>query len=98
MEAAVENLAANAGGETSLGTSDIARTSPIPTGQAKVSGAVLATSTNPLGDVLHSGSAQMGGIAQTVQEAVRPLQGLPEEGLIDGRDTVQQKDKSLMEE
>lgn len=73
---------------------------------AQVATATLESSSNPIKEVMQPGSAQEGGVTTVtggqgqgiVHEAVKPLEGVPSQGLVDGGGKTEQKDKSLMEE
>lgn len=109
MEAAVEQVTAgnvpNVDGTVSTdaqapstGSKD---STPAPTTVAPptpVSAATLQNSTEPMTEVLQTGSAQTTTGPQTVQDAVQPLQGVQSEKLVGAGGETEQKDKSLMEE
>ncbi|GAA6006050.1 hypothetical protein JCM11491_002012 [Sporobolomyces phaffii] len=115
MEAAVEQVQAGnvpnvdgtvsstgdapGGAATQPGSNGSTPAPPAPAPPPQVPTSTLSASTNPMKDVMQTGSAQSGGVtAQSVQDAVKPLQGVPAEGLIGGGGATEQKDKSLMEE
>lgn len=114
MEAAVEQVTAgnneeavstttgevgNAAQSGSNGSTPVPPAAAAPTTQVPT--ATLANSSAPIKEVMQSGSAQDGGVTTgqgMVQEAVKPLEGVPSQGLVDGGGQTEQKDKSLMEE
>jgi len=79
---------------------------PASAPTTQVATATLESSSNPIKEVMQPGSAQEGGVTTVtggqgqgiVHEAVKPLEGVPSQGLVDGGGQTEQKDKSLMEE